>query len=431
MNYSPQDDRSRSRDGQRSSRTRRRSGSRRGSKSGRSPSSTHSSAPVSEPRSRRGTLTRPDTGYTLHSRRVRREPNRNGLAVLLRPRVLLFIAIILIVVVALVMGISSCVKRNNDAANQPVEETKPKNEQDARVAAGVSASMTSKFTEALDTADLLAKIAENADQYDDERLLTLALEEPSAISFVAAYPTSDKSSRPYDDVIKRGEVPSLYDWDERWGAVTYGNGPLAVTGSGPTTLAMAYMGLTGKNDFSPTEIAQQASKSNYADGDSGSKGELFSKFGTSIGLTTEESSPSSETLLYSLGENTVIAVELKADTLTDEAHWALVVNMNEDGSVTVFDPTSTMVSSRPWDISTIANSSTTFFSISPSEKTLTELESGSSSSNTSNGSASRSSNASSSSSSSSSTSSSSGDATDSTNDDGYTTDEDTDDYSEY
>lgn len=376
MSYSSQDGRRRSRNDQRS---RRRSGSRQRTRSNRP-------APQgSDSRSRRGTLTRPDTGYTLHSHRVRREPGRGALAILMRPRVLLFVLILVLVVVVLVVGVTSCVKRNNEQATQAVEEVKPKNEQDDRVAAGVSASMTSKFTEALDTADLLASIAENADKYDDDRLLTLALNEPSSIPFVAAYPTSDKSSRPYDDDIKRGEVPCLYNWDERWGAVTYGNGPLAVTGSGPTTLAMAYMGLTGKSDFSPTEIAQQAGKSNYADGDSGSKGELFSKLATSMGLSTSESTPSSDTLLLSLGENTVFAVELKEDTLTDEAHWALVVNINEDGSVTVFDPTSTMVSSRPWDMSTISNASTTFFAISPSEKTLSDLDAESTTNSTGNG----------------------------------------------
>lgn len=292
----------------------------------------------------------------------------------MRPRVLLLLVLVLVVVVVLFVGVTSCINRNNEAANHAIEEAKPKNEQDERVAAGVSASMTSKFTEALDQADLLAQIAENADQYDDDRLLTLALSEPSSLPFVAAYPTSDKSSRPYEDDVTRGEVPKLYNWDEHWGAVTYGDGPLAVTGSGPTTLAMAYIGLTGKVDYTPTEIAQRASKGNYAANDSGTKGEMFLRLSESIGLTASNYEPSSDTLAYSLGDNTVFAVELKENTLTDSAHWALVVNINEDGSVTVFDPTSTMVSSRPWDMGTIANSSTSFYALSASEATLSSLE---------------------------------------------------------
>ncbi|MDO4538118.1 MAG: hypothetical protein Q4B54_08145 [Coriobacteriales bacterium] len=300
----------------------------------------------------------------------------------MRPHVLVLILIVIIVVVVLVVGVSSCVRNNNKTSTQTTEEVKPKNEQDDRVAAGVSASMTSKFTEKLDEGELIAQIAEHANEYNDDRLLLLALSEPTSVPFVAAYPSSDKASHPYDETVKQGEIPKLFNWDERWGAVTYGNGPLAVTGSGPTTLAMAYMGLTGKTDFSPTEIAQQASKSNYADGDSGSKGELFTKLGSSMGLTVSEYTPSSETL-YTLGTNTVFAVELKASTLTDDAHWVLIVNINQDGSVTVFDPTSTMVSNRPWDMNTITESSSAFYSLSLPEETQTSADKSSASSKTS------------------------------------------------
>lgn len=327
--------------------------------------------------SRRGTLTRPDTGYTLHSRRVRREAGSGSIAALLNPRVLMLGAIVLIVVIVIGVGISSCVSHNNTKSEPSTEEVKPKNEQDARVAAGVSAAMTSRFTEALDQSQKLAQIAENADKYDDERMLSLALDEPDAVDFVAGYPASDKSSRPYDGSVKRGEVPRLYNWDYHWGAVTYGDGPIALTGSGPTTLAMAYMGLTGKTDNTPTEIAQQASKSNYTDTGSGSKPELFSKLGASLGLKTETQEVSEDTLLLTLSSDTLVAAELKEGTITEEPHWVLVVNVNEDGSVTVFDPTSTAVSNHPWSAATIADASETFYSITLTEEDFEKLESSS------------------------------------------------------
>ncbi|MDO4798143.1 MAG: hypothetical protein Q4A01_09025, partial [Coriobacteriales bacterium] len=355
-----------SRNGSGSSRTRGRADASRGSRPSRG---------SGRQQSRRGTLTQPDTGYRLHSRRVS-YPNGSGspLSFLLRPRVLLLIAILVLVIVALVVGVSSCVRGNKERATQAAEQAKPVNEQDSRVAAGVSAATTSKFTEVLDQNELLEKIAQQANEYDDERLLDLSLREPTSRQFVADYPSSDKSSRPYTDTIKQGEVPRLFDWDSRWGAVTYGNGPLAITGSGPTTLAMAYMGLTGKTDFSPTEIAQQASKSNYTNDESGSKGELFAKLATSMGLKSEQHDPSAETILYSLGDNTVFAVELKPNTLTDEAHWALLVNINEDGMLTVFDPTSTEVSNKTWGLDTIAGASSNLYSITLSDEAIAALE---------------------------------------------------------
>lgn len=299
----------------------------------------------------------------------------NGLTALLNPRILMLAVIVLIVLIVIGVGISSCVNRDNAKTEASTEEVKPKNEQDARVAAGVSAAMTSRFTEALDQSEELAQIAQNADKYEDERLLSLALNEPDAIDFVASYPTSDKSSRPYEGSVKRGEVPRLYNWDYHWGAVTYGDGPVAITGSGPTTLAMAYMGLTGKTDNTPTEIAQQASKSNYADADSGSKPELFSKLAQSLGLKTEAQEVSEDTLLLTLSSDTLVAAELKEDTITEDPHWVLVVNVNEDGSVTVFDPTSTEVSKHPWSAATIADASKTFYSITMTEEDFEKLES--------------------------------------------------------
>lgn len=359
------------RSGQRA-RTRRSSRSKSNQQRRRTSSRTSRSGDSS---SRRGTLTRPDTGYTLHSRRVRREGGSGGITDLLNPRILMLGAIVLVVVIVIGIGISSCVSRNNAKPEPSTEEAKPKNEQDARVAAGVSAAMTSRFTEALDQSQKLAQIAENADKYDDERMLSLALDEPDAVDFVASYPTSDKSSRPYDGTVKRGEVPRLYNWDYHWGAVTYGDGPIALTGSGPTTLAMAYMGLTGKTDNTPTEIAQQASKSNYTDTDSGSKPELFSKLGASLGLKTETQEVSEDTLLLTLSSDTLVAAELKEGTITEEPHWVLVVNVNEDGSVTVFDPTSTVVSEHPWSAATIADASKTFYSITLTEEDFEKLES--------------------------------------------------------
>lgn len=356
----------------------RRGPNQRGTSRGRAQgaASGYTAGPEGDSRSRRGTLTTPDTGYSLHSRRVRRGTSGGGgiISSLLRPRMLLFVLILALVAVVLIVGISSCVRRYNEAETQRIEDAKPKNEADERVAPGVSAKMTARFTVELDRGEKLAQIAQNADQYDGEvRLLTLALSEPEAIDFVAAYPTSDKASRPYDKPVERGVVPQLYDWDEHWGAINYGNGPMAVTGSGPTTLAMAYMGLTGKTDFTPAEIARQGNKSNVVGGDSGSKVVLFTKMADAMGLTADEYTPSSDTLLYGLGTNTLFAVELKENTLTEETHWALVVSLNEDGSLTVYDPTSTSVSNHPWNTSIIANASNTFVAISITDDKLAQI----------------------------------------------------------
>ena len=46
------------------------------------------------------------------------------------------------------------------------------------------------------------------------------------------------------DAVTQGEIPLLIQWDERWGYAPYGNSIVAVSGCGPTCMAMVAAGLT-------------------------------------------------------------------------------------------------------------------------------------------------------------------------------------------
>lgn len=328
-------------------------------------------------RRRRGDLSMPDTGYTLHSRRVSFNSRGNTFAervANLDGRLLVLGAIVILVVIVLIVGISSCVRGSQRDA-QPTEE-QTQEEQKPRVASGLSDDLTSKFNAALDRNDRLAQIAQNADQYEDERLLELALNEPDAISFVAGYPTADKSTKPYDEKVTRGSVPQIFDWDTRWGYMTYGDGPLAVTGSAPTTLAMAYMGLTGQTDVTPATIAQSATSQSTSTSKSVDSAESVIALAQGIGLTAEQYEVSTDNLSYGLSDTSVIAAQINADTFTSEQHWVLVVGANSDGSLTVFDPTSSSISSHTWYAGTLASSSNAFVSISVDDEQLAAIQKG-------------------------------------------------------
>lgn len=363
-------------------------------------------------RSRSRNLTGPDTGYTLHSHRVSYSRRGGSPSDLINGRFILLVVIVIVVVVVLVAGISSCVRGSSSQANS--QQTDEQTEQKPRVASGLSSDLTQRFNEVLDRDDQMAQIAQNADQYDDDRLLTLALNEPEAVSFVANYPTADKSASSYTDEVTKGQVPQLYDWDTRWGYVTYGNGCIGVTGSAPTTVAMAYMGLTGKNDKTPATIAQgvvstssssngnansnsnasnRASNTNNSANSNGNSSSNTSNTGSAAsdsaesmialmnqaGLSATQYDSSSSTLVNCLSSTSVAAVYIKQDGLESnrDAHWALVVGMNEDGSLNVFDPTSSMVSTHTWASSTVASASSTILYVTVSD-TAASSESGSS-----------------------------------------------------
>lgn len=262
----------------------------------------------------------------------------------------------IVAVVLLVFAISSCV--SNNAAQEKQEEEKP------RVATGISDSLSQALTARLDQDDQIAQIASNADQYPDERLVELALNEPDAISLVAGYLGSDKTAQAYGEEASVGSYPQLFDWDSRWGTVDYAGSALAVTGSGPTVMAMATIGLTGSTDNTPATIAALAENDGLATGDSSLSGDFFTTESNSLGVVYHTYDTSADNISAVLTSGTVLAMEVKADSLTPYDHWILVVEKGSDGAFTVHDPTSSDVTSRTWDAETLASASTgTFYAL--------------------------------------------------------------------
>ena len=324
-------------------------------------------------RSLSGVASRP-TSYTVRHRPIRfngRGGNAPGPLGRFSPRELVLMAAGIVILIILVVVIASCARgcspsSAGDSSQQATTTAKQQNSVDSRVAYGVSADVTKQLATALDRDDKITQIAQNADQYPSEKMLLLALDEPSAVDFVAGYPSSSKSASPYTDPVTKGTAPLLYCWDSRWGGVDYGGTPLALAGSGPTSLSMAYMGLTGKTDKTPADLASLAVSGGYATGDDGTGVDFFSKDASALGLTIETYSVSKSNLTSALTGSSMAIVELKASTITAEAHWALVTKTNDDGSVTLYDPTSSAASTHTWDAATIVGSASTMLCVSVS-----------------------------------------------------------------
>lgn len=311
-------------------------------------------------------LTGHDTGYTVRNNKIgfngRRNSNRN--------LILLLGAIVVLIILILV--ISSCVRGCSSAPSDDVtaeQQGQSVNELDSRVAAGVSDELTKEFSTRLDQDETLAQIASNAASYGDERVPELAILEPDAVSFVASVPTAEKKSSTYDDAVSKGTFPKLFDWDVRWGYVDYAGSILGVTGSGPTSLSMAYMGLSGNTDKTPADIAQAAADGGYAKPDDAlsTSADFLDGLSGDLGLSVRSYKVSSDNLAtvfsnYDPGEVCVI-VQLKSDFTTPYAHWALLPGTYSDGSYQLYDPTSSEASSHGWSAGTIAANADAFYAL--------------------------------------------------------------------
>lgn len=299
-------------------------------------------------------------GYPLRSQSINFQGSRGRRAYDRRVFILAGLAVVLVIL--LVVGISSCVRGCSASASD--QATGDQNTIDARVAAGVTDDLTNRFKDQLDRNDRFAQIAAHANEYDDQSLLELALDEPEAVDFVANYPNAQKTGQSYTDAVKKGNAPQLYDWDIRWGAVPYGDHALAISGSGPCAYSMAYMGLTGTGDKTPADMAQLAVDAGAAKGDSGTDAGFFESSADGLGLAVKSHESSSESISQVLDAGTYLLIEAKAGTLTDDAHWVLAVTENSDNSVVVYDPTSPEASAHPWSPATLAASCDKFYSVS-------------------------------------------------------------------
>lgn len=315
-----------------------------------------------------GTRTRPKSslrggggrgGYPLRSRSINFQGNRNRILGLDR-RLVILGALAIVLAVLVIVGVSTCVRScsSGDSAGTQTGQS------DVRVAAGLPEELTNAFTDELNQNEKLSNIAANADQYGDQGLLELALNVPEAIDFVAAYPTAEKTAQPYDEAVTKGTVPQLWCWDARWGNVDYAGRALAITGSGPTSLSMAYMGLTGSADKTPADIAQDATDAEAATGDSAMTADFLASEAEKLGLTCESFTSNADNLAQMLDSGTYVLMETKAGSLTSAAHWIVVVTENEDGSMQVYDPTSPDVSAHPWAPATLASTCTDFYVLS-------------------------------------------------------------------
>ena len=330
-----------------------------------SPSSSRSSSGARrKPRSsseQRRPLQGRDTGYRIGSNH-RQKPKGN-----INPRLIIVGIVGILLIIAIVFGISSCVKgcSSSRASKQTEQKASKVNPVDERVAYGVSADETSKLSVVLDRNEAFEKLAKNANKISDARLIDLAVTEPEAVEFVAGALDSDGSTQPYGEAVPTGDYPTLYTFDARWGYAAYGEGTVGSLGSGPVSLAMASMGLSGKADFDPSVIAQAVVAAKLDTGTTGMDDAFVTNHAAEAGVTATSVEASSDGMYNPIVEGQPVLIKLKSDAGVgaSTAHWALITGLNSDNSVNLHDPTSVDTSMRPWSLGALSSRTDTAYAL--------------------------------------------------------------------
>ena len=134
-----------------------------------------------------------------------------------------------------------------------------------------------------------AQIVENAEKYPEKLLINLA-NNPEMIAFVADYKgnTRDYDKAELTEKELQEEYPLFLQWDKRWGCLAYGDDSnVAISGCGPTTLAMAVVALTGNEEATPAAIAKFAMQEGFYMSGTGTMWSLMTEGAAAYGVRSE------------------------------------------------------------------------------------------------------------------------------------------------
>lgn len=179
-----------------------------------------------------------------------------------------------------------------------------------------------------------------------QNLIDLLERNPETQDFVLNYPFRQELT--YDLAgIDRSQVPLFLQWDPAWGYETYGSDMMAITGCGPSCLAMVGYYLTGSEDFTPEQVAAFAWDSGYYADGYGSSWTLISEGGPELGLQVQELPLVKKKMVTALEEGKPIILAMGAGDFTTTGHYIVLTGL-EDGAFRVNDPNSRINSQRLW-----------------------------------------------------------------------------------
>ena len=181
-----------------------------------------------------------------------------------------------------------------------------------------------------------------------QSIIELLERNPEAKEFVLEYPLYVQGEYDLSETDRENGVPLLLQWDQRWGYVNYGSDMMAITGCGPTCVAMAGYYLTGDGEkFDPAAVAAFAEKEGYYAPGYGSSWTLISQGAVELGLDVTEIPLVEKRMKDNLEVGNPIICAMGPGDFTSGGHYIVLVGL-EDGKFRVNDPNSPEKSQMLW-----------------------------------------------------------------------------------
>lgn len=178
------------------------------------------------------------------------------------------------------------------------------------------------------------------------KLIALLERNPETEEFVLQYPFRQEEV-PDISTYSRENVPLFLQWDPMWGYEAYGSSYLAVTGCGPTCLAMVGYYLTGDTNMTPGQIAAFSEENGYYAPGYGSSWTLISEGAAKLGLTATELPLVKKKIVTALEAGSPVILALGEGDFTTEGHYIVLTGVEQDG-FRANDPNSRINSEKLW-----------------------------------------------------------------------------------
>lgn len=196
--------------------------------------------------------------------------------------------------------------------------------------------------------EIKAFAEENGISYGEypQSIIDLYESNPETRDFVLNYPFREDVTVDLSGY-SRDTVPLFLQWDPMWGYEEYGSSYLAVTGCGPTCLAMVGYYLTGSDAMSPDQVASFAQRNGYYERGYGSSWTLISEGAGQLGLQAQELPLVKGKMVDALEEGCPIILAMGPGDFTTTGHYIVLTGV-EDGAFRVNDPNSRVRSDQLW-----------------------------------------------------------------------------------
>lgn len=193
---------------------------------------------------------------------------------------------------------------------------------------------------------LLPSMKDRAQNYVD-----FVLREPeSRIGFALEFKNRDQHMEP---VLHHGaslkNVPSLLQWDPKWGFMEYGDMSLCFNGCAPTCLSMVFSYLNQDDTITPTKIATLSEQNGTYVNGVGTSHSLLDLAAREYGIQVSGVSVDRKALLNVLQNDKICILSVNPGDFTSIGHFIVVYGV-KDGKLQVRDPNSKIRTEKLWDV---------------------------------------------------------------------------------